>query len=615
MSSHAKDEATSASIARGYLPLQHYSLIGNCRTAALVAADASIDWLCLPHFDSNPCLSRILSTERGGFLAITDPASGAPPVMLRQSYEDDTAILVTDVQLASGQIRLTDFMPPDDGNGHAPTCLIRRITALQGSPRFALQMKIAVDYGDETASFTLLPDGALADAGTSMVALAFVETPEAMRAEGTTLASTHALQAGQTVTVALGWGATADEARAAVPGDSEAALEVTRAFWQQWVNGITYQGVYRKQVVRSAIVLKLLTFAPKGSVIAAPTTSIPERIGGSRNWDYRYTWLRDGSFTVDALTALGKTEEAFAFVQWLEGRERHAEFELRTIYTIEGRRELPEFIAEALEGYRGSRPVRVGNAAAGQTQLDIYGEWLDCVAHTYAATTPLPPDWLRDLIIATVNHVSEHWREPDMGIWEIRSEPQQFVYSKVMCWVAVERGIALAERFGWQADLARWRAECDAIRASVLENGIDPATGAFKMSYETAAPDAANLMITLVGFLPPTDPRIIATTDAIMRELRDQRGFVYRYRHFDDGVGGEEGTFVMCSFWLVENLARQGRTTEAHALFADLIAHVSPTGLLSEMIDSSSGMLLGNFPQAFSHLGIIRAALALAQTS
>ena len=610
---------------RGYLPLAAYSIIGDCRTAALVGNDASIDWLCLPDFDSHAVLSRIIGAPRGGFLALTEPENGTAPIPIHQTYLPDTAILTTEVQLASGRLLITDFMPmhgimPMNGHGDDP-CLVRQIVALEGECQFAVRFKVAPDYGRTQPRMTMNDEGVIAAGGSGVVVLSYADgVAENAQLENPFFgpyASIHRLRPGERLTLVLGWAQhphLASRLRRAFRRDWRADFDATRHYWEAWSAQNSYTGSYRDAVMRSAITLKLLTFAPTGAMVAAPTTSLPERIGGTRNWDYRYTWIRDGSFAAGALASLGHLEEARDFVRWVEHRERLSDRELRVMYGIRGDRDLPELEISPLEGYEQSGPVRIGNGAVEQRQMDIYGEWLDCVSRVYLhPDAPEPDRWLWALIDATVTYVCDHWQEPDAGIWEVRSAGHHFVYSKVLCWAAVDRGVQLAERYHWQVDLPRWRQTREDIHADVLANGVDEATGAFKIAYSLEGLDAATLMIPIVGFLPPRDPRVIATTNAIARELTDERGFVFRYRQFDDGVGGEEGTFIMCSYWLAENLAMQGRTGAAHALFRRLLDHASPTGLLSEMIDSSSGTLLGNFPQAFSHLGLIRTALVLAQ--
>jgi GH15 family glucan-1,4-alpha-glucosidase len=616
-----------SSTARGYLPLSNYSLIGDCRTAALVAHDASIDWCCLPDFDSHAALSRIIGAPRGGFLALTEPDNSASPRPLGQRYQPDTAILETEIGLATGRLRVTDFMvlrEPTPFDTHTPDpCLVRRIEALEGDCRFAVRFKVAPDFARTPPRVTTNDEGVIVTGGYGAVLLSFADvTPEALLLEHLEygpVASLHTLHVGERMTLVLGWAEHpfhASKLRRAFRRDWSPDYEATRRFWQNWAAQTDYGGPFHDAVIRSAITLKLLTFSETGAMVAAPTTSLPERIGGTRNWDYRYTWIRDGSLAAGALAALGHLDEARAFVRWVEHRERRSERELRVMYGIRGDRDLPELEISPLEGYRSSGPVRIGNGAVEQRQMDIYGEWLDCVARVYLHPDAPPPDrWLWSLIDATVTHVCDHWQEPDAGIWEVRSGAQHFVYSKVLCWAAVDRGIMLAERFGWPVDLPRWRQEREAIHAEVCDRGVDPVTGAFKMAYDMDGLDAATLMIPLVGFLPPRDTRVIATTNAIARDLTDEHGFVYRYRAFDDGVGGEEGTFIMCSYWLAENLALQGRQAAAQDLFQHILDHASPTGLLSEMIDSSSGTLLGNYPQAFSHLGLIRTALVLNQHS
>ncbi len=617
-------QPSASSILRGYLPIGDYGLIGDCHTAALVAADSSIDWLCLPDFDSQAVLSRLLSAPLGGYLAVTEP-DGAPALAVGQHYLPNTAILQTEIALTTGRLLVTDFMPITDhhriGSEHE-TCVVRRIEALTGPCAFSVRLKIAPDYALADPRMMLNTEGVMVTGGQGVIVLGF---SEGSGCEGTlaneSLGPFHCertLVAGEHLTMALGWAPhpfQANKLRRSLRRDWSHELEQTRNFWMHWSTDTEYSGPLRPTVIRSAITLKLMTYAPTGAMIAAPTTSLPEFLGGSRNWDYRYTWIRDASFAAGALAALGHTDEAIDFVHWVEHRERISDRELRVMYGIRGERNLPEIVLSPLEGYRQSSPVRVGNGAVEQHQLDINGEWLDCVARIYLRPdAPYPDHWLWSLIDATVTYICDHWMDPDAGIWEVRSGKQRFVYSRVMCWAAVDRGIKLAERFGWPLDIERWERVRELIHAEVCEHGVDPDTGAFTISYESRGFDAATLMIPIVGFLPATDPRVVATTEQIRRHLTDERGFVYRYRSFDDGVGGEEGTFVMCSCWLAENLALQGRRKEALDLLNRLLDCASPTGMLSEMIDSDSGALLGNYPQAFSHLGVIRAALALAQT-
>jgi GH15 family glucan-1,4-alpha-glucosidase len=609
-------------IMRGYPPIGAYGLIGDCHTAALVANDASIDWLCLPDFDSQAVFSRLVGARYGGYLAITEPDGTAMPRPKRQSYLKNTAILQTEIALSSGRLLVTDFMPIARRQSlwsQGDPVVVRRIAAQGDACQFAVRFKAAPDYARAEPHMTLHPDGVMITGGNGTVVLSFTETTADLGAItdefGDTYLMPYTLQAGATLTLALGWAPNpflANKLRRSLRHDWSRELGETRSFWTHWSAQCDYDGPYRAQVIRSAITLKLLTYAPTGAMVAAPTASLPEFIGGARNWDYRYTWLRDGAFAAGTLAALGYLDEATDFVHWVEHRERTSDRELRVMYGIRGERNLPEMEIAPLEGYRQSRPVRIGNMAVEQRQLDIYGEWLDCLANIYLHDdAPSPDHWLWSLIDATVSFICDHWMEPDASVWEVRSQGEQFVYSKVMCWVAVDRGIQLAEHFGWPVDVDRWERVRQQIHQQVCEQGVDRETGAFMMSYERFGIDAATLLIPLVGFLPPEDPRVQATIAQIQRHLTEDHGFVYRYRSFDDGIGGDEGTFVICTCWLIENLVQQGRRDEAKDLFERILAHASATGLLSEMIDARNGILLGNYPQALSHLGIIRAALAL----
>jgi len=610
---------------RDYRAIRDYSLIGDCRTGALVANDGSIDWCCLPDFDSQAVLSRLIGAPLGGYFALTEPHSAINPTPIHQRYLHDTAILQTEVALQTGRLLITDFMPTEHLRGvaspEATPRIVRIIDAVEGSPRFAVRFKVASDYSRTTSRMTVNNDGVMVTTpGTQGVTILSVAqgTVSAVALEDERFgpfSCEATLDQGERLTMVLGWAQHpfgANHLRRSLRRSWDEEFEATRGYWQNWAAKTEYDGPYRDTVIRSAITLKLMTYAPTGAMVAAPTTSLPELIGGKRNWDYRYTWIRDASLAAGALASLGHIDEATAFVHWVEHRERRSDRELRVMYSIRGERELPEVEITPLEGYRHSQPVRIGNGAFDQNQLDIYGEWLDCVARLYLRSdAPRPDHWLWSLIDATVTYICDHWMEPDAGIWEIRAAQQQFIYSKMMCWVALDRGISLATRYEWSVDIERWHTVRDIIHKDIMAHGIDPATNAFSISYDICGLDSATLMIPIMGFLPPNDPHVIATTNEIAAKMTDEHGFAFRYRDFDDGVGGEEGSFVMCSYWLAENLALQGRRHEAVTLFEHLLSYASPTGLLSEMIDTSTGELLGNYPQGFSHLGLIRTALAL----
>jgi GH15 family glucan-1,4-alpha-glucosidase len=436
-----------------------------------------------------------------------------------------------------------------------------------------------------------------------------------------TIQAQFTLHEGERLFFAIGMGRTAQAARRLVENelhqhDFNQELAHTLHCWREWVASCTYrEGPYAEWVERSALTLKLMTYAPTGAIVAAPTTSLPEGLGGVRNWDYRFTWLRDATFTLYALNVLGFTEEARAFTHWLRRLSFANGEDLQIMYGIRGERDLAEQELPHLSGYYGSAPVRIGNDAAGQKQLDVFGEILDCI-HLYRrqgcferyGETLEGPLWA--MMRSLVDHVCMHWHEPDFGIWEVRGGPRQFVYSKVMCWVALDRGIRTAERLDLEADLSRWRIVRDQIRADILVHGYNTAIGAFTQSYDDTALDAANLLLPLVGFIPPDDPRMRSTVDRIIERLTDEHGFVYRY-HSDDGLDGGEGTFTICTFWLVDNLAMQGRIDEARSLFERLLKQGGRLKLFSEEVDAKTGMALGNYPQAFTHIALINSACNL----
>jgi GH15 family glucan-1,4-alpha-glucosidase len=428
------------------------------------------------------------------------------------------------------------------------------------------------------------------------------------------------LQEGERLLFALGVGRNAQAARRLAEQELHQRnfdweLAHTLHWWRTWLEGCTYQGPYEAWVKRSALVLKMLTYAPTGAIVAAPTTSLPEELGGVRNWDYRYTWLRDATFTLYALNVLGFTEEAHAFTHWLRRLSYSNGEDLQIMYGIRGERELAERDLLHLSGYADSCPVRIGNGAAQQKQLDVFGEVLDCI-HLFRRQGGFErygeqldgPLW--DMLRLLVEHVCAHWQEPDSGIWEVRGGPRQFVYSKVMCWVALDRGIRAAEHLQLEADLPRWRQVRDQIRADILTHGYNTQLGAFTQSYDSTALDASTLLLPLVGFIAPDDPRMHSTVEHIIERLTDAHGFVYRY-HAEDGLPGSEGTFTICTFWLVDNLAMQGRVVEARSLFERLLSYAGQLGLFSEEIGINGTKALGNYPQAFTHIALINSAYNL----
>jgi GH15 family glucan-1,4-alpha-glucosidase len=425
------------------------------------------------------------------------------------------------------------------------------------------------------------------------------------------------LREGERIVFALGVGRNVQAARRLVDVELhqrnfDVELTHTLHCWRKWISGCTYDGPYAEEVQRSALVLKMMTYAPTGAIVAAPTTSLPEDLKGVRNWDYRYTWLRDATFTLYALNVLGFTEEARAFTYWLRRLSYANGEELKIMYGIRGERDLTERELPHLSGYEGSHPVRIGNGAADQKQLDVFGEVLDCI-HIYRrqggferyGETLDGPLWA--MMQTLVEHVCAHWQEPDCGIWEVRDELRHFVYSKVMCWVALDRAIRAAQQLNLEADLPRWCSVRDQIRADILSHGYNTSIGAFTQSYGSTALDASNLLLPLVGFIPADDPRMRSTVDRIIQQLTDEHGFVYRYLA-DDGLSGSEGTFAICTFWLVDNLAMQGRLEEARSLFERLLAYAGPLKLFSEEIDAHNNRALGNYPQAFTHIALINSA-------
>jgi GH15 family glucan-1,4-alpha-glucosidase len=608
-----------------YAPIGDYGVIGNCRTAALVGRDGAIDWYCPARFDAPAVFCRLLDAAKGGYLRVA-PVGGAA---VERRYVGATNILETVLAGEGGRLRLTDFMPAGasaatraGGDRGGPARLWRRLEALGGPIEVEVAFKPTFDYARRPAAFEPAPDGAVARADGASLALDCRGLTLARAGDGA-LRGRLCLAAGERRWLALTdfVGEALPEA-ALAPGDGDAELERTLAYWEGWAGACTYRGPYRAEVLRSALALKLLTYEPTGAIIAAPTTSLPEEVGGVRNWDYRYAWLRDSSLILYALVTLGFRQEEVDYLRWLERASAGGPAQLpQSAYTLDGGRDLPEVLLDHLDGYRGSRPVRIGNAAAGQRQLDVFGEVLSAAYIRFrrdrrrapaAAGEPLPSGgW--EILAAFVEEAARTWTEPDSGIWEMRGGPQPFLYSRLMCWVALDCGLRLAAEHGLPAPHARWRRTRAEIRRAILRDGYNAERGAFTQAFGSAALDASALAIPRVGFLPATDPRVRSTVEAIRRELTHQ-GLVYRYRAAD-GLPGGEATFALCTFWLVDALALGDRLDEAHDLFEHVAGYANYLGLLSEEIDPATGELLGNFPQGFSHLALIRSAANLAKAA
>jgi GH15 family glucan-1,4-alpha-glucosidase len=591
-----------------YKRLRDYGIIGNLRTVALVGVDGSIDWYCYPDFDSPSVFGAILDGSKGGRFRISTQSYATR----NQIYFPDTNVLITRFLTREGVGEVTDYMPLDQGKGQSPRHrIIRQVEAVRGNVPFELECLPAFDYarqGHETK---------LGEAGAQFIAPAVGLTLAGLvplKKAGSGVQADFRLKEGESTAFVLEGSdvpRSVDDVRIG-PAEVEEAFRETVAYWRHWIAACTYRGRWREMVNRSALVLKLLTFAPTGAVVAAPTTGLPEEISGERNWDYRYTWIRDAASTIYALLGVGFKDEAGAFMNWLSQRitGQRTNGSLRPVYRIGGSEAMEEEVLTHLEGYRGSRPVRIGNAASEQVQLDIYGALMDAVSLYNDHGTPISYDLWVDLR-RMLDWVCDHWREPDQGIWEIRGPPQEFVHSKMMCWVAMDRGIRLAEKRGFPGSVDRWRAARDAIYEEIMAKGWSAKRQAFVQAYGSEALDASALLMPLVLFMSPTDPRVLMTIAAIQKELASDH-LVYRYRLRDsaDGLKGEEGTFSLCSFWLVEALTRAGRLEEARIIFERMLGYANSLGLYAEEI-GRRGEALGNFPQAFTHLGLITAAVNL----
>lgn len=586
--------------------LENYGLIGDLQAAALISRTGSIDWLCLPRFDSPSCFSALLGDARHGrwLLAPTGEVRATS-----RRYRPGTLVLETDLETAKGVVRLIDFMPR---RGSGPPRLMRIVEGLRGRVPMRMALSLRPDYASIVPWIESSPDGVIASAGPDAFRLS---TPVPLEVDAGTIRADFVVTEGARERMTLSWHLSYDESPPVEDADS--ALARTEAWWREWSGQCTYDGPYRDAVLTSLLVLKAMTSEATGAVIAAPTTSLPEDIGGVRNWDYRYCWLRDSVLALEALLMAGYTDEALAFRNFLLRAGTGDPTKIQIMYGIGGERRLTEFELTHLPGYEQSAPVRVGNAASEQFQLDVYGE---VIGVAFLGATVLGrverrlwPRWR-----AAIEHVATVWREPDDGIWETRGPRRHFTQSKVMAWVVFDRAVRLAEQFELEAPLDRWRQTRDEIHQEVCEHGYDRERQTFTQYYGSEELDASVLTIPLVGFLPGTDERVTGTIDAIAREL-GRGGFVSRYStaQTDDGLPGDEGQFLACSFWLVSALALNGRVDKARELFERLLDLTNDLGLLAEEYDVNRQRLVGNFPQAFSHLALIRAAQAIsaAETS
>jgi GH15 family glucan-1,4-alpha-glucosidase len=585
-------------------PIEDYALIGDCETAALVGRDGSIDWLCWPRFDSDACFAALLGDRRHGRWLIAPSADGA---RITRRYRGDTLILETRFETADGAATLIDFMPPRGDNSD----LVRLIRGERGTVAFRMELVLRFDYGRIVPWVTRLGDGTWrAIAGPDMVVL---RSPIGLQGKDLTTVAEFTVKEGETIPFVMTYTRSHLQPPEAI--DPVSSLATTEAFWREWASRAAHDGEWGEAVTRSLIVLKALTYAPTGGLVAAPTMAIPEQPGGTRNWDYRYCWLRDATLTLLALMNSGYDGEARAWRDWLLRAAAGAPSQLQIMYGLAGERRLSEWEVEWLPGYGGARPVRVGNAAFGQLQLDVYGEVMDALhqarrGHIVRDDT----DWAFQCSLMT--HLESVWRQPDQGMWEVRGAPQHFTYSKLMAWVAFDRAIKTVEAFGLKGPVERWRSIRGEIHDEVCARGFNPKLGAFVQSYGSDLLDASLLLMPTTGFLPAEDPRVRGTIDAIARDLMAD-GFVARYdtEQTDDGLPPGEGAFLACTFWLADAYVLLGRVDEARALFERLLTLRNDVGLLAEEYNTRAGCQAGNFPQAFSHVALVNTAHNLARAT
>ncbi len=586
-----------------HLCIEDYALIGDEQTAALVGRDGSVDWLCLPRFDSPACFAKLLGDENHGHWRI---APQGAHLCTRRAYRPDTLVLDTEWDTPQGTVRVTDFMPQRD---RAPD-LVRVVECLDGRVTVRAELRLRFDYGSIVPWMRRTDGHRVAVAGPDSV---WLRSHPPVRTWGKDFAthSEFTVEKGEKVAFVVTWHPSHQPRPELV--DPFEALESSVEDWREWAARCRYHGPHRDAVVRSLITLKALTYAPTGGIVAAPTTSLPEKPGGVRNWDYRYSWLRDSTLTLEALLEAGYHEEAEAWRDWLLRAVAGDPADLQIMYGLSGERRLPEYELSWLPGFQDSAPVRIGNDAVNQLQLDVYGEVIDSLTLARSSGLPVKPHMWR-VQCALMEFLRTAWRQPDAGLWEVRGRPRHFVYSKVMAWVAADRAVrAVEEHPGLEGDVEGWRAMRDEVHREVCERGYDPERNTFTQYYGSRALDASLLLIPRVGFLPPDDPRVTGTIDAVCEELAHD-GFLRRYSTDGsevDPLPGGEGAFIVCSFWLAQALHLAGRTDEARELFERLVGLRNDVGLLAEEYDPERDCLLGNFPQAFSHLGLVGTALAL----
>ncbi len=585
-------------------PIEDYAVIGDTETAALVARDGSIDWLCLPRFDSGACLAALLGDEGNGRWRIA-PAGGAKQV--RRKYRPGTLVLETEMEAEGGTVRLIDLMPIRGRDGGSNADVVRIVEGVSGRVEMRMDLTIRFDYGHLVPWVTHSGGRLRAVGGPDAVTLG---TPVEYHGEDLSTVSDFAVSKGDRVPFVLTWHPSHRQPPADI--DPEVALEDTEKWWRAWTDANSYEGEWKEAVDRSLVTLKALTYAPTGGIVAAPTTSLPERIGGRRNWDYRFVWLRDATFTLQTLMMAGHRREALAWRDWLLRAVGGDPEDLQVMYGVAGERRLPELELGWLSGYEGSQPVRTGNAAHQQIQIDVYGELMDAI-YTARRMGMDHHETIWDLQQLLLENLEGKWARPDHGLWEIRGEPREFTHSRLMTWVAFDRAVKCVEQWDFEGPVDHWRELRQEVRGEIEERGFDAERNTFTQFYGSRALDASLLLIPQVGFLEASDERVLGTIEAIERELSIDDNLIRRYdtEETDDGLPGGEGAFILCSFWMVDALALAGRLDEARKRFEYLLGLRNDLGLFSEEYDPAAGRMLGNFPQAFSHLGLIDSAYNL----